>query len=72
MKTFLIGQFPLLWYVARNSRNWCTASRMAKSFASNTFMHDPKNHNQSFVFLPLIPQITAPVLSSQFRLNASV
>jgi hypothetical protein len=40
--------------------------------ASNTSMHDPKNHDHFFVFLPLIRQIAAPVLPSQFRLDASV
>ena len=72
MKTFLIGQFSLSWYVTRNSRNWYTALRMAKSLASNTFMHDLKNYDHSFVFLPLIRQIVAPVLPSQFRLDVSV
>jgi hypothetical protein len=57
--------------MARNSRNWCTASRMVKSLASNTSMHDLKNHDHSFAFLPLIRQIAAPVLPSQFRLDAA-
>jgi hypothetical protein len=72
MKTLLIGQFPLSWYVAKNSRNWYTVSRIIKSSVSNISMHDPKNYNHFFVFLPLIRQIIAPVLPSQFRLDVSV
>jgi hypothetical protein len=45
---------------------------MVKSLASNTSMHDLKNYDHSFVFLLLIRQIAAPILLSQFRLNASV
>jgi hypothetical protein len=35
---------------------------MAKSLALNTSMHDPKNHDHFFVFLPLIRQIATPIL----------
>jgi hypothetical protein len=70
MKIFLIGQFSLSWYVAKNSRNWYTALRIAKSSISKISMHDPKNYDHSFVFLPLIRQIAVPILPLQFRLDA--